>query len=420
MSTKRFHYAFLILLACSGMSLAVGITYNTAGIFFPSVLKELGASRGALALYMMGIGLFSAFFLPVAGKLFSKEGHIRLLLSVVALIHALTTASMGLFTNVYHFYVASVFLGLAMAFFFYVAIPSLISRWFAHNVGFYVGFCFAFTAGGAIVFNPIAAFVIANYGWRMGYASMGLCSLILIFVPVLLFIRSSPEEIGLRPFGIEKTSGQKVDERLTGASASDVLKSITIIPVLVYVMSLSLYACLLVYLPSFASSKGMGLGLLAAISSMTMVGAVVGKIALGALSDKAPISALAICGISGIIGTLAMLYGTSIPSAFLAGGFLYGIGYSTCTVQSTLLIKRIYGLRCFPQIYSTIMTVYAILSATGMSLWGFLADARGGDFTLSFLLVALLSAVFALSSITALLMRKRVIWTESEKVYARS
>jgi len=419
MSTERFHYAFLILLACSAMSLTVGITYNTSGIFFPSVLKELGVSRGALASYMMGIGLFSALFLPIAGKLI-KRGHIRLILSATALIHALATASMALFTSVYHFYIVSVFLGLTMAFFFYVAVPTLISRWFVHNVGFYIGFCFAFTAGGAVVFNPIAAYVITNYGWRMGYASMGLCSFILIFIPIILIVRGNPEEIGLRPYGIEKASEQKVDVRLTGASASDVLKSMTIVPVIVYVITIALYACLLLFLPSFAASKGMGMSLLAAIGSMTMIGALLGKIVLGAMSDKAPISTLAICGISGVIGTLAMLYGASIPMVFLAGGFLYGIGYSTCTVQSALLVRRIYGLRCFPQIYSTIMTVYALSTAVGKSLWGFVTDLQGGDFTLSFLLVTFLSVVFALSSITALLMRKRVVWTESEKAQALS
>lgn len=413
-TTKRFHYAFLILLVCSSMSLTVGITYNTSGIFFPSVVKELGVSNGTLALYMMGVGLFSCAFLPVAGRLM-KGGHIRLLLSIIALIHALATASMALFTNVYHFYIASVFLGLSMAFFFYVAVPTLISRWFVHNVGFYVGFSFAFTAGGAVVFNPIAAFVIANYGWRMGYASMGLCSFILIFIPVLLFARDSPEEIGLKPYGTEKESERKVDARLTGASASDVLKSMTIVPVLVYMVAIALFASLLLYLPSFAHSKGMGMSLLAAISSMAMVGALLGKVAFGAMSEKAPIATLAICGSSGVIGTLAMLYITSIPAFFLAGGFLYGIAYSSCTVQSALLVKRIYGLRCYSQIYSAIMMVYALSTAVGKSLWGFIADHQGGNFTLSFWLVAFLSAVFALSSIVALLMKKRVVWTGPEK-----
>jgi len=146
-----------------------------------------------------------------------------------------------------------------------------------------------------------------------------------------------------------------------------------------------------------------------------MVGALLGKVAFGAMSEKAPIATLAICGSSGVIGTLAMLYITSIPAFFLAGGFLYGIAYSSCTVQSALLVKRIYGLRCYSQIYSAIMMVYALSTAVGKSLWGFIADHQGGNFTLSFWLVAFLSAVFALSSIVALLMKKRVVWTGPEK-----
>ncbi|MBF7084707.1 MFS transporter [Desulfallas sp. Bu1-1] len=416
MTAKRFHHAYLIVWVCCSMSLCVGITYNTAGIFFPSVIKELGVSRGALALYMTGIGLMSALFLPIAGKLM-KGKNVRSVLSIVVLIHAITTAAMALCANVYHFYVASIFLGMTMSFFLYVATPTLIGRWFADRVGFFVGLCFAFTAGGAIVFNPIAGYVIANFGWRMGYVAMGLCSLVLVFIPVVLFVRGNPEDVGLKPHGIEKVVTGAGDVRFAGASVSDAFKSLTIIPVLLYVVSVALFSDLYVYLPSYASSKGMGMALLAMIGSSAMIGTVIGKIAFGALNDKSPIGTLALCGLCGVIGVLTMLYlGVANPTFFLIGAFIYGLAYSTPTVQSALLIKRIFGLREYPQIYSVIMMIYALSTATGQSLWGFITDRRGGDYTLSFLLVAALAVGFAVFSITALLMRKRVVWTSAPEV----
>lgn len=413
MTAKRFHHAYLIAWVCCSMSLCVGITYNTAGIFFPSVIKALGMSRGALALYMTGIGLMSALFLPIAGKLM-KGKNVRALLSIVVLTHAITTASMSLCTNVYHFYVASIFLGMTMSFFLYVATPTLIGRWFADRVGFFVGLCFAFTAGGAIIFNPIAGYAIANFGWRMGYVAMGLCSLVLVFIPVVLFARGNPEDVGLKPHGIEKVVTGVGDVRLEGASVSSAFKTLVIIPVLLYVSSVALFSDLYVYLPSFAASKGMGVAFLAILGSTAMIGTVIGKVAFGTLNDKNPIVTLALCGLCGVLGVFTMLYfGVANPTFFLIGGFFYGLAYSTPTVQSALLIKRIFGLREFPQIYATIMMIYALSTALGQSLWGFIADQRGGDYTLSFLLVAALCLSFAAFSIMALLMRKRVVWTSA-------
>ncbi|MGV8059693.1 MAG: hypothetical protein AB2L12_16985 [Smithellaceae bacterium] len=112
MTEKRFHHAFLIVVACCAMSLTVSITWNTAGIFFPPVLKEIGMMRGALALYLTGVAAVSSLFLPVAGRLM-KGGNVRLILSIFVLINALTTCAMSTFTSVYHWYIASVFLGVS-------------------------------------------------------------------------------------------------------------------------------------------------------------------------------------------------------------------------------------------------------------------------------------------------------------------
>lgn len=413
MTTKKgLHHGYLIVIACCCMSLSVGITYNSAGIFFPSILKELGVSRGALALYMSGIGFMSAVFLPIAGKLM-KGNHARLVLSIACLIHAATTFSMSQFTHVYHWYIASIFLGMTMSVFLYVGTPTLIGRWIAHNVGFYVGLAFAFTAGGAIVFNPIAGWAIVNWGWRMGYVAMGICSIVLIFIPVALFIRNNPEEMGLKPLGIEKVPADVGDVRLTGATVGGLFKNPTIVPLLIYVVTVALFSDLYVYIPSFGASKGLSTTFLSMVMSTAMIATVLGKISLGALHEKTASGTLAICGFCGVAGTLGLLYGADISrTAFLIGAFFYGIAYSTNTVQSALIMKKICGQRNFPQIYGTVMMVYAIATASGQSLWGFIADKNGGNFTVSFWCVAGLCVVFAVASITALAMKDRVVWTD--------
>ncbi|MGV8057367.1 MAG: MFS transporter [Smithellaceae bacterium] len=412
MTTKRFHHAFLIVWACCSMSFAVGITYNTAGIFFPSVLKEIGMSRAALALYMSVIGFACAAFLPIAGKIL-KGKHMRLFLSLACLVHAATTASMSMFTHVYHWYIAGALLGMTMTVFLYVGTPTLIGRWFAHNVGFYVGLCFAFTVGGAIVFNPIAGWAIVTWGWRMGYLAMGILSLVLIFLPVALFVRPNPEDLGLKPHGIEKVKQGTTDVRLTGATLASTFKSPTIVFILIYLVAVALFSDIYVYIPTFGAGKGLPTMFLSTVMSAAMIGAVVGKVAFGALHEKTPMGTMVILGLIGVGGALGILYGVGSPAVLLTGAFFYGVAYSSCTVQSALIMQKIVGLKNFPQIYATVMMIYSLGSAAGQSVWGLIADMNGGDFTISFWCVAGLAVVFGGSAIMALALKKKVIWEQA-------
>ncbi|MGV8059249.1 MAG: MFS transporter [Smithellaceae bacterium] len=414
MTAKRFHHAYLIVIACCAMSLTSSITWNTAGVFFPPVLKEIGMMRGALALYMTGIAATTAVFLPFAGKLL-KGNNVRLILSVFVLVNALTTCAMSTFTSVYHWYIASVFLGLSQAFFLFVATPTLINRWFAEKQGFFIGLCFSFTGIGAVLFNPLAGYVIANYGWRPAYLTLGLI-MALLFFPVALFIRANPEDIGLKPRGFDKVAAANpvgtLDERVTGVSVAEAFKSKSMIFLVFYCFTLALFTDLNVYLPSYAKSLGMGVAIVSTIGSATMLGALTGKIGGGALNDKTVFGAVGLSALSGAVGTALMLFlGPTYPVFLLIGGFFYGVTYSMVTVQTPQLVKKIFGLREFPQTLSIVMMILSISSALGQSLWGFVTDWRSGDYTLSFLLVIACAVICGAAGIIAYILRKKLVWT---------
>ena len=54
---------------------------------------------------------------------------------------------------------------------------------------------------GAVVITPAGGFILEIFGWRATYLFLGLCSWVLVIPPILLFMKNTPQEMGLLPDG---------------------------------------------------------------------------------------------------------------------------------------------------------------------------------------------------------------------------
>jgi len=389
------------------MSSISAITWNTAGVFFPSIIADLDVGRGPLALYMSFISFTSALFLPIAGRIMGKM-NARIVLPIFMAINGVGFILMSQFTSVYHFYFGAIVLGLGQSFFLFVGTPTLIARWFKKRAGFFTGLCMSFTAVGAIAFNPIAGWFISQVSWRAGYVFFGIM-VIVIFVPIVaILLRNSPEEMGLKAYG--DTGVDEIVSKMStvGVTATQAVRSLPFWFCIPFLASIALYTDLNVYLPQFADQLGVGIVIVSLVGSASMLGTFIGKIFFGGLNDKTVQGTVILCAICGASGTAVILWlGPISPYALLVGAFLYGLCFSAATVQSPLIIRKIFGEKDFPQIYGWLMMFYSIASATGQSLWGFIADAQGGDYTISMICVMVLAVLFAVFAIAAYGSRKR-------------
>ena len=80
------------------------------------------------------------------------------------------------------------------------------------------------TAGvglGVIVVPQLSAFLIAHFGWRMGYIGLGIAILVIAWLPVSLFLREPP---GLDPISQRKAAGAAT-ALLPGMLARDAFKT---------------------------------------------------------------------------------------------------------------------------------------------------------------------------------------------------
>ena len=407
---KSFHYGFMIVLACCAVCGApVAMTFSCAGIFYTPVSTALEIGRGTFGVYITVLCLAMTFTLPIAGKIFADR-NVRTVLSTCVIITALSFFGMSRSTSVYQFYVAGFFLGIANAFMLYLMTPTLINAWFKTRAGFFMGFCMAFTGVGGIIFNPIGGYIITNYGWRSAYFSFGIFSLVIALPFTLFVVRKNPAEIGKQPYGAEEetTSKQAV---VSGVSLKDAMSGKTFYLVTCFAGLLGFVSCVNFYLPSYANSIGLTTTIGAAVASASMLGNIVGKVVLGYINDKTVGGSLTLGSLCGIAGLLLLLFLSSKGVAvFLLGGFLYGMFYAATITIPPMLTRTVFGSRQYSQIYSNIMMVSSLCSALGASLWGFISDASGGSFAVSFSVAICMTCMVVLFGWIALGTGKKLVW----------
>jgi MFS family permease len=89
-------------------------------------------------------------------------------------------------------------------------IPSttIVTRWFTRSRGTAMGVLSAGTSGGAIVFYPINAWLIATMGWRSALVVFG-CILVVATVSLALFYRDPAADIATTPVQSAQITGNE-------------------------------------------------------------------------------------------------------------------------------------------------------------------------------------------------------------------
>ena len=91
--------------------------------------------------------------------------------------------------------------GIGGAFSGVVPFATVVSNWFRVKRGRAMGLTMMGLAVGALIFSPITALIIGEYGWRVAFVVMGIGVLCVNF-PATLILKTKPQDMGLHPDGV--------------------------------------------------------------------------------------------------------------------------------------------------------------------------------------------------------------------------
>lgn len=388
---KGFHRAWLIFIGvCMMMAGGMGLVLNVMGNFFAPMAMQFGlvTSEGKpdvtqVTLLMTVYSYVMLVWLPFAGRLFDKIDA-RILFGAGGACVVLAVALLGIWGEVWQIYISGVLLGLAGPIIFLVGPSVLINNWFApKQAGKFLGIASAFTGVGTFVWSPLFAGFIASMGYQSAFFIEAAVSAVLILIPAIFFFRTRPEDVGLRPFGIEKeTAAGEEPARKSGVSAKFALGTVAFYCIFVAACLISLGGGYKSLMPTAVQSiGGPDLAMLgASMISAAAVGNIAGKITLGTLSDRIGIKnamvAFALVSIIGFALMVTMLGDNQAP--MLVAGFCIGTGDAMMSVGLPLLTRHCYGDRDYAKIYSYLNMGIAVLGGLGATFVALVASMAGG------------------------------------------
>ncbi|MCB2228805.1 MAG: MFS transporter [Desulfarculaceae bacterium] len=193
------HWAWIIL-AVSFANLFINFSARLGyGVVLPSMLEPLGLSRAAGGTIYNAYLLVYLIFTPVAGYLNDRFGS-RVVVTVCALILGVGLMGMGWAGGLAGASGAFALAGLG-ATGFWAPLMALVQRWVApRRRGLFLGIFSTGYGLGLACMGALFPLIVAALNWRWAWWILGGAALSMVVVNLLL-VRSSPEEIGLRPWG---------------------------------------------------------------------------------------------------------------------------------------------------------------------------------------------------------------------------
>jgi len=361
--------------------ITTGIVFYSFGVFMQTLTAHFGWTRAQASFGFSLVSLCGAFYSPLVGRVVDRRGA-RPAQLVGALVMALGFWLLRGVQSLTEFYLL---MGLVVSLGSTAlgGLPSnaAVARWFVRRRGQALGIATAGISMGGVIFVPLTQWLIERVGWRDAFGWLGLLIVAVALPPVALFMRRSPESMGLRPDGdaapppADPGIVREIERSWTAAEA---LRSANfwLITAAFSLTGAGLSATLLHEI-AFLRDRGLPPAHAAWILGATAGVGVVGKLGFGALLDRfGQRRIILLCfGLQALGLVLLMLPSQSLTLALFVAVYGFAMG-GNATLWATVLAA------CFGRVhYGAIagwMTPCIVLAqALAIPLTGAVRDAMG-------------------------------------------
>ena len=399
---SKFFYGWYIV--------AVGILVNIAGtfafsstlsIFLKPITQELGVSRGAFSLIRtFEIGV-AAMIVPLLGPWIDRHGG-RGVLVLGVLMEGAGLLLSSLVQSFWQFVLVRCSLVIAgEALLGSLVINVTIAQWFVRKRGRAMGIANLGTGIAKFSIPLVAASLFVLIGWRGTWAVFGIVAPLLVVAPALIFIRRSPEDIGLHPDGeppIQSPDSSPVRRQTSNAGqratwASDKvwtraealrLPTFWLLVITFGIASVGI-AGLNLHIFSYVTDIGYSPLIAASFMSTIALTQLGSTLVWGMLADRFDIRKVSCIQflIQGV-GLITAITSGQIHLAYL-GFFLYGTGLAGSFVLREVIWANFFGRTSLGTVRGLSLFFSHLFAASGAPFFGFLHD-RTGNYDLSFVL----------------------------------
>ncbi len=379
--SKIFYGWWIVLIAALGLSIGYGpIIVYTFSVFFKPVSEEFNWGRAETSLVFSLSLIVMVLAMPLIGRLVDRFGA-RQVIVTAALIFGLSLISFSLVSfGRWHFYAVYVLIGLVGAGTTPLPYNKVLSHWFDRKRGLALGLATIGIGVSTFVMPSLAHLLITSFGWRTAYMLLGLL-VVVVAVPVVgLFLKETPQSVGLRPDGVRADESAIETARVPspGISTRDAWRSSTfwLMCSAFFLVSASINGCL-IHLVPMLTDRSVSLSTAALAASLLGGATLIGRVGTGYLLDRFFASYIAMWFFGGACMGILLLWGGAAGSLAVVAAVLLGLGNGAEADIMAYQMSRYFGLRAFAEIYSYILAAYTLGGVVGPLLMGISFDSTG-------------------------------------------
>jgi MFS family permease len=369
----------MVAAAFVAMFAAYGVAYSF-GAFFKPMAAEFGAGRSLTSVvFSLTVCVWSTLG-TLTGHLGDRLGP-RVVVGVGGLVMGiglLLTSHVHVLWLIYLTYGVGVGIGVACA---YVPMVAVVGGWFLNRRNTALGIAVAGIGFGTVLGAPLAAWLVARYGWRT--------SDVIFAAGATAILLGCAAVVERPPVHVTPSKMNLLDAVRTPAFRLLYISAV--------LNSMSLFIPF-VYLPAYAHDHGASEVAAAALVGVIGGASVAGRLGLGALADRAGVvrlyqASFLVLGVSYVIWMLAGTYAWLVVFALAMGA-----GYGGFVALSPAVLAYLFGTQRLGTTMGALYTSGAVGALIGPPLAGLIVDRTG-----SYRLAIAFAFVIAMAAYAALI-----------------
>ena len=327
---------------------------NLVSLFTKPVTEELGFGRAEFTMYYTVMATTAMIIAPIAGRLMKKL-DVRVYMTIFTLLGAGAYIGFSFATELIHFLLFAVPMGMALAGAGLIPVSVLITNWFNAKRGLSLGIALSGTGFGSMILSPLVTWIITAYGWRTAYLMIGILILV-VLVPLIVFvIKVSPADKGLLPLGEEQAAEDAPAKELAGVTQKEAFKSVSFWALCAGILVGGIVVnSMIINLVPYLTDIGTPAQQAALLLSLASAMVIAAKLLVGRLYDKLGlIKTLTFIVASDIICFLFLLKGNLLILGILFTIFS-ALGSTAVIVTPAYLTAALFGEKEYSSKYGTV------------------------------------------------------------------
>ncbi len=375
-----FYRGWAVVAACGVIAtFSWGLGFYGLGVYLHALTRIHGWSAGLISLAVTAYYAVSAGCIVVVGGLMDRHGP-RGVLAYGVVTMAVAVAALGQVSAPWQLFAVYLVMATAWACLSLTGISSTVVPWFGRRQGLAMTWALTGASVGGMVLVPLLVALVQRRGFAFATAAAGLAMLAIGLPLVLLVIRGRPAAhevaVELARDGRAAAASAEAPGQRTWSRQEALRAPLLWTLIAPFVLAFAAQVGFLVHQISVLEPH-MGEGRAALVVSGTTVAALLGRIALGALSDRVDLRKLSAVNVGAQGLALAAMAAWPSPASLVAGSLVFGLGVGNLITLPPLLARAEFGQRSFGTVFGLVAAATQCGVAIGPGLMGVLRDALG-------------------------------------------